>query len=189
MLTPVDIEKMEFKKVALGYSPDEVDNFLDRVIMDFEVLYKENIKLNDKINVLDDAIKYYKGLEDTIRNSIILAEKTAAETKNNATQASDQIIKQARMKASDILQEANKQLYDIEQEVLKLNNEYNTFRTKLKHLLNCEMEILENTEQDFERVVENTQKFEPLELEEEDLEVSATDEDDEVILPFDADEE
>ena len=76
MMTPVDIETADFKKVALGYSCDEVDTFLDKVIVEFEKLFKENAKLQDKVTTTEEALKYYKDLEDTIRNSIVRAEKT-----------------------------------------------------------------------------------------------------------------
>lgn len=75
MMTPVDIETADFKKVALGYSCDEVDTFLDKVIVEFERLFKENAKLQDKVTTTEEALKYYKDLEDTIRNSIVRAEK------------------------------------------------------------------------------------------------------------------
>lgn len=150
MLTPVDIETVDFKKVALGYSQDEVDEFLDKVIVEFEVLYKENVKLNDKVGVLDDALKYYKDMEQTLKSSIILAEKTALETKNNANKSAEQIIKEAELKASEILQDANKKLYDIECKAMEMKNKYDTFKTKLKLLINAEMEILENNDDDEE---------------------------------------
>lgn len=146
MLTPVDIETVEFKKVALGYSTEEVDNFLDKVIVEFEMLYKENMKQRDKINVLSEGLDYYKSLEETLRNSIVLAEKTASETKYNANQSSEQIIKEAQLKAAEILQSANQRLYEIEYDVLKMKNQYTTFRTKLKLLLTTELEILDNSD-------------------------------------------
>lgn len=161
MLTPVDIETVEFKKVALGYSPDEVNSFLDKVIVEFEYLYKENIKLNDKVNVLNDGIQYYKSLEDTLKNSIILAEKTASETKYNANQSSEHIIKEAQLKATEILQDANKKLYDLEYEVMKMKRQYNNIKTKLRALLNTEIEILNESEKDFyESLEENENEYE-----------------------------
>ncbi len=150
MLTPVDIETVDFKKVALGYSQDEVDEFLDKVIVEFEVLYKENVKLTDKVEVLEEGIKYYKDLEETLKNSIVLAEKTAIETKNNANQRAEQIIKEAELRAAEVLQESNKKLYDLEYKVLGMKNRYDTFKAKLKLLLNTEIEILENSEKEID---------------------------------------
>lgn len=150
MLTPVDIETIDFKKVALGYSQDEVDEFLDRVIVEFEMLYKENLKLNDKVTVLEEGLKYYKDLEDTLRNSIVLAEKTATETKQNASQSSDHIIKEAKLRANEILQDANKRLYDMEFQAMQMKKKYDSFKAKLKGLLIAELEFVNSSDFDID---------------------------------------
>ena len=56
MITPLDIQNKEFKKVMRGYKESEVDEFLDKVIVDYEKLYKENIELKDKIALLNEQI-------------------------------------------------------------------------------------------------------------------------------------
>lgn len=145
----MDIETVEFKKVALGYSTDEVNDFLDKVIVDFELLYKENAKLSDRIKVLEEGLDYYKKLEDTLKNSIVLAEKTAADAKYNANQTSEQIIREAQLKATEILQDSNKKLYQLEYEVMRMKNQYDSVRAKIRLLLKTEMDILENSEQEF----------------------------------------
>lgn len=149
MLTPKDIENAEFKKVALGYSTDEVNDFLDKVIVDMDILYKENSKLSDKIKVLEDALDYYKEMEDSLKNAVVLAEKTAAEAKHNANVMSDQIIREAQLKGTEILQDANKKLYQLEYESMRMKNHYDSVRAKIRLLLNTEMEVLENSEKEF----------------------------------------
>ena len=44
MITPNDIATKDFKKVAVGYSPEEVDTFLDDIYVDYERLYRESQK-------------------------------------------------------------------------------------------------------------------------------------------------
>ncbi len=151
MLTPLDIETVEFKKVALGYSTDEVNSFLDKVILDFELLYKENAKLSDKVSVLEEGLEYYKKLEETLKNSIVLAEKTAADAKYSANQTSEQIIKEAQLKATEILQDSNKKLYQLEYETLRMKSKYDSIRAKIRLLLKTEMDILESSEAEFEK--------------------------------------
>ena len=144
MMTPVDIETADFKKVALGYSCDEVDTFLDKVIVEFERLFKENAKLQDKVTTTEEALKYYKDLEDTIRNSIVRAEKTVEETKHNAEVEASQIVKQA----VDIMQDAHKQLYQLKNEIIRVRAEYESVKGKLKMLLETELKMLEQYEEE-----------------------------------------
>ncbi len=44
MVTPNDIATKDFKKVAVGYSPEEVDTFLDDIYEDYEKLYNESLQ-------------------------------------------------------------------------------------------------------------------------------------------------
>ena len=148
MMTPVDIETADFKKVALGNSCDEVDTFLDKVIVEFERLFKENAKLQDKVTTTEESLKYYKDLEDTIRNSIVRAEKTVEETKHNAEVEASQIVKTAEQQAVDIMQDAHKQLYQLKNEIIRVRAEYESVKGKLKMLLETELKMLEQYEEE-----------------------------------------
>ncbi len=55
MIRPSEIEDKEFKKVAVGYSPEEVDRFLDEIYVDYEQLFRENRELKMKLNNLSNA--------------------------------------------------------------------------------------------------------------------------------------
>ena len=56
MLRPIDIQNKEFEKKLKGYNCDEVDDFLDVVIQDYELLCKENQTLKDKIGLLTETV-------------------------------------------------------------------------------------------------------------------------------------
>jgi len=151
LLTPVDIENAEFKRVARGkgYDCDEVDDFLDLVIVEFEKLLKENTRLNDKIDVMSEAIKHYKDMEDTLKASIVKGEKTAEDTRQNAKTEADRIINEAKQKATQILDRANSEQYKIEIEINRVKAQYEALRAKMRTLLNSELELLENSAEDF----------------------------------------
>ena len=65
MLTPIDISNMEFSKATFGYNKNEVEEFVETVAAEYERLYKENIEYKDKINIMNEAIKNYKGYSCT----------------------------------------------------------------------------------------------------------------------------
>lgn len=153
MLTPVDIENAEFKVVARGhgYDRDEVDDFLDLVIVEFEKLLKDNSRLNDKVTAMNDIILHYKDMENTLKASIVKSEKTAEETKQNARVQADQIVADAKHKATEILDRANKEQYKIELEINNVKNQYETLRAKMRTLLSSQLELLESSAEDFKK--------------------------------------
>ena len=55
-LTPMDINNKEFKRVLRGYCPEEVDEFLDQIVEEYEILFKENTALKEKLENSNDKI-------------------------------------------------------------------------------------------------------------------------------------
>ena len=70
MLRPIDIQNKEFERKLKGYDCNEVDDFLDAIIQDYELLMKENQALKDKIGLLTEAVERYKLMEVTMRQSL-----------------------------------------------------------------------------------------------------------------------
>ena len=144
MLTPIDIENMEFKKVALGYSQEEVDDFLDKVIADFERLYKDNSRLNSKIVSMEENVKHYEKLENSIKEALVLAEKTGEQAKEQAEKEARNIVEQAKIDAGDIIHNANKKLYELNTEITMLKREYETVKAQLRTILESHIKMLDS---------------------------------------------
>ena len=79
MITPNDIATKDFKKVAVGYSPEEVDTFLDDIYEDYEKLYKESQKEKSKTEAVAEDTDRLKHLEKSIERTLSLAEAAAEE--------------------------------------------------------------------------------------------------------------
>ncbi|MCD8089104.1 MAG: DivIVA domain-containing protein [Clostridiales bacterium] len=153
MLTPIDIETAEFKKVALGYAPDGVDEFLNKVIVEFERLYKENAGLRDRIKNLEESLGYYKSLEESIKSSIVIAEKAAAETKQTAADQASNIMKKAQLKADELLLDANRQKYQLESSISELKSRYTLLSSGIKGLIEAELEFIDQSREILEEAV------------------------------------
>ena len=145
MLTPLDIETREFKRKPYGYSIEEVDKFLIEVINCYERLYKENIELKDKISILNDGISHYKSLEETLQSTLVLAERTAEETKSAAHQKGEQIINSAEIKASQILEESKQEVFRIRQEIDRLKKQYASAKIQMMQILKGQLDLLEQS--------------------------------------------
>ncbi len=145
MITPLDIHNKVFGNSFFGgYSKEEVDMFLDKVAEDYEKIYKENIELRDKINVLNDGINHYKSMEETLQNTLIVAQNTAEDIKKNAYAKSDNIVKEAEMRASKVLSDANDEIIRSKKEIEDLKRKLSIFKSKMEGTINSFIELLRN---------------------------------------------
>lgn len=146
MITPNDIATKDFKKVAVGYSPEEVDTFLDDIYEDYEKLYKESRKEKVKEEAVAEDTERVRNLEKTIERTLTLAEAAAAETKEAAKAEAEQIINAAKLQAQEIISAARTKSYAIEQDIAALENRYELMKTRVKLLLYAEIELLDKNE-------------------------------------------
>ncbi len=152
MITPNDIATKDFKKVAVGYSPEEVDTFLDDIYVDYERLYresqtpKEQPKPAEPVETAASGAAQYKNLEKTLERTIVLAETAAEEMKTAAKAEAEQIVKEARLQAQELLTAARMKSYELEQDIDALQTRYELMKTRVKLLLYAEIELLDKNE-------------------------------------------
>lgn len=146
MLTPLDIESKEYTTSIGGYSKNDVKTFMKEVLASYERMYKENIEMKDKINMLNEGIQYYKTIEDTLQNTLLLAEKTAEETKSSARIRAEGIEKEAEIMATKIINEAKSEVYRINQIRETLVKSYDSSKIQIKQFLKTQLELIEANE-------------------------------------------
>ncbi len=132
MLTPIDIQNQDFSVKLRGYNADEVDDFLDLIGADYEKLYKENIELRDKVLSLTADVEHYKGMEQTLQQSIMLAQKAAEDIKKNATEKADGIVSEAQTQSEDTMRITEEELAKKRNELAKLRLEIESLKTRVK---------------------------------------------------------
>lgn len=143
MLTPLDIHNKEFKKALRGYDADEVDEFLDEIIKDYEQLYKDNLNLKDQIENFQEHIARYRDLEDTLHNTMILAQQTAEEVKKNSDKEAELIILNARQKAEEIIAGAKEQIVELKDEYKDLQKTVQQFKAQYRAFLLAQLELVD----------------------------------------------
>ena len=149
MLTPLDIENKKFQKQMMnGYNVDEVDDFLDEITADYEKLYKENSELNSEIERSKADLEKYKNIEDTLQNTLVMAQKTADDIKKNAQEEADNIIKGARAKMQTSVDELTKDLETRKREYAETKKQFDIYRAKMEALLISQLELLKDMKED-----------------------------------------
>lgn len=135
MLTPLDIQNKIFKKSLFGYNKKSVNAFLAEIIEDYEKIYRENIEYKDKINMLSEQIRQFNSMEETLKSTLLIAQKTAEEITLNAHKKADVIIEEAEIEKSSIIQQAHDDVKKIKEEYEYLQKEIYIFKTRLESFL------------------------------------------------------
>ena len=149
MLTPLDIENKRFGKQKLGgYNVDEVDDFLDELTLEYGKLYKENAELKERREELDSDVGKYRNIENTLQNTLIMAQKTADEITAVAKQQAEQIIRDAEYSAKNSVDELNTQIMIKEKELDDLKKQFDVYKAKMESLLISQLELLKDIKED-----------------------------------------
>ena len=162
-LTPMDINNKEFKKGLRGYNSDEVDEFLDDVVDNYEEMYKENANLKEKLANLNEKVEHYSKIETTIQNTLILAQNAAEQAKNSAQKEAELMVKNANETAQKVMDKAHGDVIHINDEYEKVKQEFIKFRAKYRNFMNTQLETFDDLEKDF---VKNYNVSDPIEEDE-----------------------
>ena len=141
-LTPLDIKKQEFRKVLRGYDPDEVETFLEMVADEYEASIREKNELADEVLKLRTQLRDYQEVERTLKETLVTAQQTINESKESSKREADLIIREAHIKADEILEDARRELSELKNEILMLRSQKESLARRLRHLLESQLELL-----------------------------------------------
>ena len=131
-------------EVMKRLSEIESDNSLkDKRLYNYDVevrrLQQENINLHNQVN-------YYKQIEATLNNSMSLIKSTGDQIRSNALKEREAIIADAKGVASRILNDALIRSERIDLESNNLRKNVIVYKNKLRSLINCQLEMLDDIE-------------------------------------------
>lgn len=158
-ITPIDISTKDFSKKFKGYNPDEVDDFLDRIVLEMESLIKEKRELEKKIKFMGEQVEHYMSLQDTLNKSIVVAQDAADRLRENAEKESEMIINDAQRIADETVARAADRANRISTETETLRKTAIVFRKKFQLLVESQLDLIRNEE--WEHLLE--QQIEPVE--------------------------
>ncbi|UKS30260.1 DivIVA domain-containing protein [Paenibacillus sp. HWE-109] len=144
-LTPLDIHNKEFSRSFRGYDEDQVNEFLDQVIKDYEALIRENKDLQNQTVTLQERLDHFTNIEDSLSKTIIVAQEAADEVRSNAKKEAQLILKEAEKNADRIINESLTRSRKVALEIEELKKQASIYRTRFRTLLEAQLELL-NTE-------------------------------------------
>ena len=167
-LTSLDIRDKAFSTRFRGYDIDEVEEFLDIIVNDYEELIRENREKEAKIRNLEERLLYFDEMKDSLSQSVLIAQDTAERVKQAAQERSGNIVQQAeqdaqrlldraKYKANDILRQATDNAKRVAVETEELKNKTRVFHQRLKSTIESQLSIVDSP--DWEDILRPTATY------------------------------
>ena len=106
-LTVLEIETKRFRKRLRGYDTVAVESFLQEVAAHYEEVLTENHRLREEVIGLRQEAERYRAMEGALKESLVLAQRSADETRSNAHKEAELIVREAQLRAEQIVREAD----------------------------------------------------------------------------------
>ncbi len=143
-VTPVDIQHKEFKRAIQGYAREEVDQFLDDVIEQLETDIDERTRLEALVTELQEKVSHFKAMEDSLRSTLVLAQRTADELKATAHKEVDLIKQRAKLDGEEELRAVREQIAEAKAELQRVSDKTATAKHDLRNFLSRQLELIDN---------------------------------------------
>lgn len=155
VMSPLDLRNQEFHKAFRGYSEDEVDSFLEVIRGDYETIFRENLDLKDQLSQKDESMWKYRDIEETLKSTLVLAQKTAEEVRNssekeakavltNANREAELVLKEGAREAEMLIKEARDKARSIVGEYAGLQKQAEMFKANLRATLQAQLDMLQD---------------------------------------------
>ena len=156
-ITSLEIKDKAFAHKFRGYDIDEVDEFLDIIVQDYEDLVRINHEQESNIKNLEERLTYFDEMKDSLSQSVLIAQDTAERVKqaasdrsenivHKAEQAAQHLLDEAKYKANEILRQATDNAKKVAIETEELKNKTRVFHQRLKSTIESQLSIVNSSE-------------------------------------------
>src|ERR1700722_8488349 len=142
-ITVVDIQHRTFKRALQGYDRTDVDKFLDEIIESLEDEATARGALEAEIADLKERISHFKAMEESLQNTLLLAQRTADEVKASAHKEADLIREQARLTAEREVASYNDAIVEVRREHQRSIESAEKAKSELRSLLTTHLSLLD----------------------------------------------
>jgi cell division initiation protein len=147
-ITPLDIQQMVFKASFRGYDKEEVNRFLEELAQTIESLNRDQAVQREKIVFLEQQLAELKRTEATLSSTLLSAQSLAEDVKRNAQREADLVIKEAELKAGELIRQAGIELTDTQRDLSSLQKQRLLMVERLRASLRMFERMLEVEEQE-----------------------------------------
>ncbi|MEA4941837.1 Cell cycle protein GpsB [bioreactor metagenome] len=148
LLTPQEVSGHAFTKAVMGgYNMAMVDEFLDELTDDYTALYKENAALKAKMKVLVEKVEDYRATEDSMRATLLTAQKMADSIVREAEAKRDQLLRDAEVQAQEKIGALRREAEEAQDRLRMGQREMASFAEKVRAVCQQEIQFLDQLPQ------------------------------------------
>jgi cell division initiation protein len=144
-MMPVDLERKNFRVRFRGYDRDEVDALVQDAADEIARLRMELKRHDDEAAHMRRELEVHRSQEGTLKEALMLAQRTADETRAAAHREADLIMEEARRRSEEAFQKNETRLADLRWEVERLRLEKQRFLGNFRNLLEAQLRELIET--------------------------------------------
>ena len=148
MITPNEIESKEFGSQVRGYNREDVDEFLDEIMIDYQGLIDENKKLRRDVETLNKELNDYKKSETSVMSTLEQAKSLMSDISSSAEKRAEIIIKNAQVDAAAITRDAKESISRLTQESEQLKSRVASFKERYRQMLTDELNKVDSSADD-----------------------------------------
>ena len=143
MITPAELLKLKFSKAFRGYNEAEVNDFIIRISQDFEKMARENQELKQKLVLSEKKLAGYSEMEGRLKSTLVSAQKTHTEIKDDAQRKSEIILREAELNAERIVEDARQEVKRLTRRITDLKHQKASIGRELREVIARYQQLLE----------------------------------------------
>jgi cell division initiation protein len=105
-ITPVELHHIELKRGLRGYRRGAVERLLEEIADSFEEVWRERADYADRIEQLQSELARHRDLETLLRTTLVSAEKSAHELRDQAKREAQLVVEEAHAEARSVMRAA-----------------------------------------------------------------------------------
>ena len=148
MITPNDIETKVFSYAVRGYNKNEVDEFLDQIMIDYQALLSQNERMKARIRQLQNKKAEALGADMATPGTIKEAQIVMNDITKSAEKRAEVIIQNAEKDAANIVKGAKDSTTQADEEAVQLRKKIEKFKKRYKDMLQEEIERVDDNSED-----------------------------------------
>ncbi len=146
-ITPLDIQHKVLDTQWRGYHKIQVDQFLEEIAESVEELTKENLVLKEKLSARDEELAQLKRAETTLTSTLLSTQSFVDQLKRGAQRDADLVVKEAELKAEEILAQSRTELVEMRRIISGLRQQRALVLDRLRSTLSSFHRLIEIEEQ------------------------------------------